>query len=319
MSGKARGSDPGRERAARTVGAVSLGPMVPLRVRTQPSLSPAERDDIAAFLELAMQHDGARLNDHLLTDLNHGRTDGFWAAIASHDGSIRGYAQASTANDGVIVGCVVPAGDHSTPALLLRALLAELPASTRVTWWSSDASAATAAELGMRADRRLLQMTRSLPIPDTSDVAVRPFRVGVDEAEWLALNNAAFAWHGEQGGWDLATLQQREREPWFAPEGFLLHEREGRLAAFCWTKLHSGASLVGEIYVIAVHPQFHGLGLGRALTVAGLQHLQSVGAASAMLFVDADNASAVGLYRALGFDVDHADQSYLRPPQGDTP
>ena len=97
--------------------------MVPLRVRTQPSLSPAERDDIAAFLELAMQHDGARLNDHLLTDLNHGRTDGFWAAIASHDGSIRGYAQASTANDGVIVGCVVPAGDHSTPALLLRALL----------------------------------------------------------------------------------------------------------------------------------------------------------------------------------------------------
>ncbi|MBP9053125.1 MAG: hypothetical protein KBF94_10925, partial [Ilumatobacteraceae bacterium] len=127
--------------------------MVPLRVRTQPSLSPAERDDIAAFLELAMQHDGARLNDHLLTDLNHGRTDGFWAAIASHDGSIRGYAQASTANDGVIVGCVVPAGDHSTPTLLLRALLAELPASTRVTWWSSDASATTAAELGMRADR----------------------------------------------------------------------------------------------------------------------------------------------------------------------
>ncbi len=68
-----------------------------------------------------------------------------------------------------------------------------------------------------------------------------------------------------------------------------------------------------------MHPQFHGLGLGRALTVAGLQHLQSVGAESAMLFVDVDNGSAVGLYRALGFDVDHADQSYLRPPQGATP
>lgn len=217
------------------------------------------------------------------------------------------------------MGCVVPVGDHSTPALLLRALLAELPASTRVTWWSSDASATTAAELGMRADRRLLQMTRSLPIPDTSDVAVRPFAVGVDEAEWLALNNAAFVWQwraGRLGSGHAATALAAP--PGRPPEGFLLHER-GRLAAFCWTKLHSGASLVGEIYVIAVHPQFHGLGLGRALTVAGPQHLQSVGAASATLFVDADNASAVGLYRVVGFDVDHADQSYLRPPQGDTP
>jgi mycothiol synthase len=64
--------------------------------------------------------------------------------------------------------------------------------------------------------------------------------------------------------------------------------------------------------VIAVHPDFHGLGLGRALTVAGLQHLYASGATAAMLYVDADNTAAVVLYEHLGFTVDHADQAYRR-------
>ena len=62
---------------------------------------------------------------------------------------------------------------------------------------------------GMLPDRRLFRMARELPITITTDVALRPFRVGADEQEWLAVNNAAFAEHGEQGGWDLPTLRGR--------------------------------------------------------------------------------------------------------------
>ncbi len=123
--------------------------------------------------------------------------------------------------------------------------------------------------------------------------------------------NAAFAGHPEQGGWDRDTLEQRERETWFDPEGFLLHERDGELAAFCWTKVHDELDPpAGEIYVIAVHPRAHGLGLGKALTIAGLRHLGGRGLTEALLHVDAGNPAAVGLYEHLGFGIHRIDQAF---------
>ncbi|MDO8391752.1 MAG: mycothiol synthase [Actinomycetota bacterium] len=293
-----------------------------VRVRTGGPLTPAELVEVLRMLDAAQAGD-ARLNDHLRLDLAQGPRPGFIAALA-HDGpTLVGYAQASAGNDGHIVDAIVApsAPDPATLRIaLLTAVIQALPSGGAITWWAGadDASAATATAVGLAADRGLLKMVRDLPIDVRADVLVRSFVVGHDEAAWLAVNNAAFAAHGEQGGWDDATLRQREREPWFDPAGFLLHERDGRLAAFCWTKLHPGeapdCAVAGEIYVIAVHPDFHGQGLGKALTVAGLQHLQAAGATTAMLYVDAANASAVRLYESLGFTVSHTQQSYLRPP-----
>ena len=54
---------------------------------------------------------------------------------------------------------------------------------------------------------------------------------------------------------------------------------DGRLAGFCWTKVHDDEEPpLGEIYVIAVDPDFVGRGLGRALTVAGLRPTWPIGA-----------------------------------------
>ena len=166
---------------------------------------------------------------------------------------------------------------------------------------------------GMRLVRELLQLRRPLPLPDDvriatpSAVAVRAFEPGRDDSAWLDVNNRAFAWHPEQSGWTVETLRAKQAEPWFDADGFLVTELDGRLAGFCWTKVHRDHDpAVGEIFVIAVDPDIHQRGLGRFLAVAGLDWLAGQGITTAMLYVEADNAPARALYDSLGFTIHQA-------------
>jgi mycothiol synthase len=172
---------------------------------------------------------------------------------------------------------------------------------------------------GFRIERDLYQMRCPLPLPrDPAEtepdqaIDTRPFRPGVDEAAWLATNNRAFASHPEQGHWDLATLLEREKEPWFNADGLLMLEVDGRIAGSCWTKIHADSDPpLGEIYVIGVDPDFHGRGWGRALTRAGLDWLARAGLSVGMLYVDAGNVAALTMYRSMGFVEHHVDRAYV--------
>jgi mycothiol synthase len=244
-------------------------------------------------------------------------------AFDDDDDDVVGYAHALPGPGGwTLDRAVDPArrgADTGIGAEVVRAVLDAVAdaGDGRAQLWvrdpdTADDAEAEAAGLGERRD--LYQMRCSLPTgAPPPALALRPFRPGHDgDADaWLAVNNRAFSWHPDQGGWDRATLEARLAEPWFDPAGFLLHERDGRLAGFCWTKVHAEEDPpVGEIYVIAVDPSSQGTGLGRDLVLAGLDHLAGRGLSTGMLYVDATNTGAVRLYEALGFTVAHVDRAY---------
>ncbi len=188
-------------------------------------------------------------------------------------------------------------------------LLAQVLAGhSRVDWWTRGMPDEAPGHVV-----RTLEMLRvALPVAVAAVPAgatLRNFEPGRDDAAWLAQNNAAFADHPEQGAWREGDLDERTREPWFDPSGFLLLEIDGRLAASCWTKVHElHPDRFGEIYVISVHPDFQGRSLGRVMVTQGLEALRRKGVSEAILFVDRSNVGARRLYTSLGFELVREDQ-----------
>lgn len=280
----------------------------------------AERAELIAYVEEVAALVGERpLSDHLWLGLTGGDSKGFVAVRAAEADRTLALAQISAANDSSSLEVVV------RPGLADEAAVGSDVASTAIDafrstgggplfWWVDDPTGgdrAFAAEHGLEPGRALYEMRRLMPAEQHAAVETRSFRPGTDEAAWLAVNNRAFADHPEQGGWTLDTLRARMGEPWFDPDGFRLHEVDGRLAAFCWTKLHTEREpKLGEIYVIAVDPDFHGQGLGKQLTLAGLDWIAGQGMATADLYVDAANTAAVNLYERLGFTVHRTRQAF---------
>lgn len=200
---------------------------------------------------------------------------------------------------------------------LIRAGLAEGGAGTRI-WAHGNlpAAKATAASLDLENVRELWQMRRSLAgLPEVTvapGVRLRTYAGPDDDAELLRVNNAAFSWHPEQGGWTEAEIAERRAESWFEPEGLFLafDVDSGALLGFHWTKVHSED--LGEVYVVGVDPAAQGRGLGATLTLVGLHHLSDrLGSSgTVMLYVEADNSQAVKTYQRLDFDVFNADVAY---------
>lgn len=198
-------------------------------------------------------------------------------------------------------------------APLLRRVLGS--SEDHMHYWVSDPTPAhheLVSRLGLFPHRVLHQMRAPLPLDGPpATLPTRAFRVGEDEEALLEVNRRAFATHPDQGRMTRAQLDDRVAQPWFDPAGCLLHEIDGRLAGFCWTKLFTDFDPPrGEIHIIGVDPDFAGRGLGPQLVRAGLQHLAGVGAGEGVLFVEGDNEPALRLYDKLGFRITRTDHAF---------
>jgi len=293
-------------------------------------------DEVAAVLKLvalATDADGvAPLSEHVMLHLRHGGDRNARNVLLVADGEIAGYAHLDPTDpvegpSGELV--VHPAYRCQHYGLALAQALANEAGRHQLRIWAHGdlpAAGQLAAAAGFKRVRALWQMRRSLRTqldsPRLSEgITIRTFRTGHDEDEWTALNRLAFATHPEQGGWTREDLDLREQEPWFDPAGFFLAQRDGKLVGFHWTKVHGkngreadhAHQAIGEVYVVGVDPAGRGSGLGRALTLVGLNYLRSRGLSEVMLYVDETNTPAIRLYESLGFKHWHTDVMFAKP------
>lgn len=275
--------------------------------------------EVLGLAAVAADADGtAPLSELALLPLRHGGGPATVHLLARDDaGRLIGYAHVDTAEH-VAELVVHPTARRRGVGRALATAAASTTPALRV-WAHGDlpGAAALAGSLGFARARVLYRLGRSVTTPPPEPrwppgVGMRSFRPGADDAAWLAVNNRAFAYHPEQGGWTVRELQVRMAEPWFDPDGFLLAaaDADDRLLGFHWTKIHSDG--IGEVYVLGVDPEAHGRGLGTALTLAGLHYLRGRGVERVMLYVDESNTAAVKLYTKLGFEPWSADVMYTR-------
>ena len=296
-------------------------------------LSPDQAELVADLVSAARDADGvAPLSEHVMLHIRHGAGTTGRDALATADGVIVGYAYLDPPDEEVQAGdmsgelVVHPGHRRRGYGTALVSALVSGAGDHGIRLWSHGdlpAAAAFARSAGFSRFRELWQMRRPLnagtPLPEgvlPVGVTLRTFRPGADDEAWLALNRRAFAHHPEQGGWTREDLELRKAEDWFDPAGFFLAEQDGSLIGFHWTKVHPAGGTtggpIGEVYVVGVAPGRQGGGLGKALTLAGLEYLRDRGLGEVMLYVDGDNTPAIRLYSTLGFGQWHTDVMYRR-------
>ena len=214
------------------------------------------------------------------------------------------------------------APDHRGQGLGERLLTTILDEEPEAWCWShGDHPAAKhlAQKHGLGRDRVLYQMRTDTglsldALPETQSpegVEIRSFAPG-DEDGWLSVNNSAFDWHPEQGGQTRADIDAVVTAADFDPNTFVIAARDEEVIGFHQTKITDtdDEGRLGEVYVVGVDPRIHAKGVGKALTIEGMRRMVAAGAETIELYVESDNAPALGLYERLGFHVAVAHVAY---------
>lgn len=189
------------------------------------------------------------------------------------------------------------------------------PRTESVTVWSHRRSLNDAlVRAGYSADRTLAFLTIPLPLPghQASDDS-RAFRTSDIEAV-VSINAAAFASHREALSLDAKELDRLMSQDGFSFDGLRIIETEAQVAGFCLTRIHATGD--GEIYRIAVHPQFQGRGIGRQLLAVGFRYLAAVPTVRrGTLWMDTSDSVAMRMYTGIGMTQERVNTEFQRSSQ----
>jgi mycothiol synthase len=294
-------------------------------------LSKSQQESVLSLIKAAHDFDGTpAIAEHVLLHLRHGGDKSDSHLVIEENKEVIAYAHLDTTD--LVAGPSVEAVVHpqhrgkGLGLLILKEAIKICGKKTRI-WSHGDLPAAKAIAASLKLERLWsnLLMSRSLGEiqPVTSKYSIRTFIPSLDNQAFLALNNKVFADYPDQGAWSEDDLKVRLNEDWFQKEGFFVAEDMGELIGFCWTKIHGaqthshsggdddhGHEALGEIYVLAVNPDYKGKGVGRDLTITGLNYLKYQGLNNVMLYVGVENKPAFNLYKSLGFNEFGSDVMY---------
>jgi len=294
-------------------------------------LSKSQQESVLALIKAAHDFDGTpSIAEHVLLHLRHGGDKSDSHIVIEENQQVIAYAHLDTTD--LVAGPSIEAVVHpqhrgkGLGALILKEAIKICGDKTRI-WSHGDLPAAKAIAASLKLERLWsnLLMSKSLGEiqPVTSKYPIRTFIPGLDNQAFLDLNNKVFADYPDQGGWSEDDLKVRVNESWFDDKGFFVAEDKGELIGFCWTKIHGahthshsggdddhGHEALGEIYVLAVNPDYKGQGIGRDLTITGLNYLKYQGLNNVMLYVGVENKPAFKLYKSLGFNEFGSDVMY---------
>jgi mycothiol synthase len=163
---------------------------------------------------------------------------------------------------------------------------------------------------GFTIDRYFYRMARPLDgelsepsLPTGFRIVAGPYNA----AEWLELFNSSFSDHWNNQPWTLEELEHERNATNYQPQHDLVAiAPDGRAAGFSWGSItqpeQPHGQREGQIGLLGTHRDFRGIGLGRALLLAGMRELQRDGANVVKLSVDADSPTgATRLYTSVGF------------------
>jgi len=294
-------------------------------------LTKSQQESVLALIKAAQDFDGTPpIAEHVLLHLRYGGDKSDSHLVIEENKEVIAYAHLDTTD--LVAGPSVEAVVHpqhrgkGLGALMLKEAIKMCGDKTRI-WSHGDLPAAKAIAASLKLERLWSNLLMSKPLgeiqPVTSKYPIRTFIPGLDNQAFLALNNKVFADYPDQGGWSEDDLKVRLNESWFDDKGFFVTEDKGELIGFCWTKIHGvhthshsgsddnhGHDAVGEIYVLAVNPDYKGQGIGRDLTITGLNYLKYQGLNNVMLYVGVKNKPAFELYKSLGFNEFGSDVMY---------
>lgn len=146
-------------------------------------------------------------------------------------------------------------------------------------------------------------------------IRIRTF-TDADAEALVEVNGLAFASHPEQGALTVENFWETSREPWFNRDDILIAEdpAQNRVLGFSWIKTtrNPQGETETELYVIGVHPDAAGRGLGTALLSATLTRMSDHDPVRATLYVEGDNTPALALYFRVGFTTAMKSQQWLK-------